>query len=89
MAQATFEFSTGQDLHHRLTLCCSPADGSASIARHERARVPDVADVIKKMKEMKPGDAFDRAGPGCLNRFSASISGASAGVRLPSGEAAA
>ena len=28
-------------------------------------------------------------GPGCLNRFSASISGASAGVRLPSGEAAA
>ena len=29
-----------------------------------------------------------RAGPGCLNRFSASISGASAGVRLPSGLAA-
>ncbi len=30
-----------------------------------------------------------RDGPGCLNRFSASISGASAGVRLPSGKAAA
>jgi hypothetical protein len=30
-----------------------------------------------------------RGGPGCLNRFSASISGASAGVRLPSGVAAA
>ena len=30
-----------------------------------------------------------RGGPGCLNRISASISGASAGVRLPSGEAAA
>jgi hypothetical protein len=30
-----------------------------------------------------------RGGPGCLNRFSASISGASAGVRLPSGGAAA
>jgi feruloyl esterase len=30
----------------------------------------------------------DRAGPGYLNRFSASISGASAGVRLPSGLAA-
>ena len=30
-----------------------------------------------------------RAGAGCLNSFSASISGASAGVRLPSGEAAA
>src|SRR5260370_37625578 len=28
-----------------------------------------------------------RAGPGCLNRISASISGASAGVRLPSGAA--
>ena len=30
----------------------------------------------------------DRAGPGCLNSISASISGASAGVRLPSGGAA-
>jgi hypothetical protein len=29
-----------------------------------------------------------RGGPGCLNRVSASISGASAGVRLPSGVAA-
>jgi hypothetical protein len=33
-------------------------------------------------------DLFFRAGPGCLNRFSASISGASAEVRLPSGVAA-
>ena len=32
--------------------------------------------------------AEDRGGPGCLNRFSASISGASAGVRLPGGGAA-
>jgi hypothetical protein len=31
----------------------------------------------------------DRGGPGCLNRFSASISGASTKVRLPSGGAAA
>jgi hypothetical protein len=30
----------------------------------------------------------DTGGPGCLNRFSASISGASAGVRLPCGLAA-
>jgi hypothetical protein len=30
-----------------------------------------------------------RGGPGCLNRISASISRASAGVRLPSGGAAA
>ena len=29
-----------------------------------------------------------RGGPGCLNRISASISGASAKVRLPSGVAA-
>jgi CheY-like chemotaxis protein len=29
-----------------------------------------------------------RGGPACLNRFSASISGTSAGVRLPSGAAA-
>jgi hypothetical protein len=33
-------------------------------------------------------DAAIRAGPGCLNNFSASISGASAGVRLPCGGAA-
>jgi len=33
--------------------------------------------------------AQHRAGPGCLNRFSASISGASTKVRLPSGGAAA
>ena len=32
--------------------------------------------------------ALDRGGPGCLNRFSASISGASASVKLPSGVAA-
>ena len=29
-----------------------------------------------------------RGGPGCLNNFSASISGASAGVKLPSGATA-
>jgi len=34
-------------------------------------------------------DKRHRGGPGCLNRFSASIGGAPAGVRLPSGEAAA
>ena len=31
------------------------------------------------------GTAGTRGGSGCLNRFSASISGVSAGVRLPSG----
>jgi uncharacterized membrane protein YeaQ/YmgE (transglycosylase-associated protein family) len=34
------------------------------------------------------GGGVLRGGLGCLNRFSASISGASAGVRLPSGAAA-
>jgi ribosomal protein L37AE/L43A len=34
-------------------------------------------------------ETFVRGGPGCLNRFSASISGASTKVRLPSGGAAA
>ena len=34
-------------------------------------------------------DGDGRGGLGCLNRISASISGASAGVRLPSGGAAA
>ncbi len=34
------------------------------------------------------GWSVPRAGPGCLNRISASISGASAGVRLPDGAAA-
>jgi hypothetical protein len=33
-------------------------------------------------------EASLRGGPGCLDRISASISGASAGVRLPCGEAA-
>ena len=33
-------------------------------------------------------ETVNRAGPGRLNNFSASISGASAGVRLPSGGAA-
>jgi hypothetical protein len=44
----------------------------------------------KKLKEIqKKLGLKDRGGPGCLNRISASISGASAGVRLPSGGAAA
>ena len=38
---------------------------------------------------LKLGLAASRGGPGCLNRISASISGASAGVRLPSGGATA
>jgi hypothetical protein len=42
---------------------------------------------LKIAKIAKPTGS-KRGGPGCLNRFSASISGASARVRLPSGVAA-
>jgi hypothetical protein len=42
-------------------------------------------DAEKTFQDVPP----HRGGPGCLNRISASISGASAGVRLPSGGAAA
>ena len=38
---------------------------------------------------VQASDPVTRGGPGCLNRISASISRASAGVRLPSGGAAA
>jgi hypothetical protein len=55
---------------------------------------PEVADVLDNLAEMykaqgRTADAepLFRAGPGCLNRFSASISGASAGIRPPRGAA--
>ena len=41
---------------------------------------------LKRAQILLAADA--RGGPGCLNRISASLSGASAGVRLPSGGAA-
>ena len=44
-------------------------------------------DQIEDLYEVSD-EAVERGGPGCLNRFSASISGASARVRLPSGVAA-
>ena len=49
--------------------------------------VPDLDKVNLSDKGKAQADATGayRAGPGCLNRFSASISGASAGVRPPSG----
>jgi hypothetical protein len=46
-------------------------------------------DVNVRSWHLANNPAAVRDGPGCLNRFSASISGASAGVRLPSGGAAA
>ena len=54
--------------------------------------VSSLASAISILKERLEDSGEDasarRAGPGYLNRFSASISGASAGVRLPSGVAA-
>ena len=47
----------------------------------------DAASCYDFVHSMQEGDLV-RAGPGCLNRISASISGASAGVRPPSGLAA-
>ena len=58
------------------------------VARHEKG----IQDPLHTLK-FGSGSCRDlamlmiRGGPGCLNRFSASISGASAGVRLPSGGA--
>jgi hypothetical protein len=43
---------------------------------------------VHKTIELKANKVDKRAGPGCLNRVSASIGGASAGVRLPCGVAA-
>ena len=55
-------------------------------------RFPEFIEFKGRIREKDPLAAADlknvRAGPGCLTRFSASISGASAGVRLPSGLAA-
>ena len=53
--------------------------------RNEYRKLRQTAQSYAKLKYV--GHAY-RGGPGCLNRFSASISGASAGVRLPSGGAA-
>jgi hypothetical protein len=43
---------------------------------------------LQELLDHRGSAADDRGGPGCLNNFSASISGVSAGVRLPSGRAA-
>ena len=43
---------------------------------------------LSRMHPLSTETVNERGGPGCLNRFSASISGASAGVRLPCGLAA-
>ncbi len=54
-----------------------PGDVIQQVGRDKIERVNDLEALLK-----------ERGGPDCLNRFSASISGASAGVRLPGGGAA-
>src|SRR6266516_356023 len=59
------------------------------LARSTRDLLNSLDDIAKRGAGFKSlDDAWAKGGPGCLNRFSASISGASAGVRLPSGVAA-
>jgi hypothetical protein len=64
------------------------------ILRHQRRRLISLTVTSNPTAEWiahQITDAFpwnERGGPGCLNKFSASISGASAGVRLPCGWAA-
>ena len=48
----------------------------------------ELEQVIKDTIKTFPDGMELKDGPGCLNRVSASISGASAGVRLPCGRAA-
>jgi GDPmannose 4,6-dehydratase len=48
----------------------------------------DATNLIRLMQETQPTEIYNRGGPGCLNRFSASISGVSAEFRLPRGAAA-
>jgi hypothetical protein len=69
-----------------LTVAVSP-DQWSSVFGQRGAEVPNEFNAaISKLVNV--GFTFGRGGPGCLNRISASISGASAGVRLPSGGAA-
>jgi hypothetical protein len=69
----TSKLGNGEDIAHlSVTDLCGPAYGS----------------VVRFLKRRRIQPMCDRDGPGCLNRFSASISGASAGVKLPCGRAA-
>jgi hypothetical protein len=71
------------------------ATAEASAFIRDNHGIPDVEAVFGFAKALAQSYAFiarvggeQRGGPGCLNNFSASISGASAGVKLPSGAAA-
>jgi hypothetical protein len=68
--------------YHLTNQFISPAQSYPDIAKMSPAQF----DEFLQDCELRPWEK--RAGPDCLNRFSASISGASAGVRLPCGLAA-
>ena len=60
-------------------------------ARYVNAQLDTVSELIGKLRPrllQAQLDVVNRGGPGCLNRFSASISGTSARVKLPCGLAA-
>jgi hypothetical protein len=68
-------------------------DNYTSWRRYLKYRSYDPSVKVKGLRKFSKPElvrriSAQRGGPGCLNRFSASISGASAGVRLPSGVAA-
>ena len=73
------------------TIECESAEAALAIML---MRGRDIAMIFADVRLPGAMDGIDlawevRGGPGCLNRISASISGASAGVRLPSGGATA
>ena len=90
------------DRAYHIALDCEPKllsdiQARASKLRNIAERIEELARELRSMDFIYFGQCYaekleevakDRGGLGCLNRFSASISGASAGVRLPSGAAA-
>jgi hypothetical protein len=77
--QCTLQFEDGSSV----TVKVADPAGSFQIGELlQHDIVVDAGDIGEKAED-------DRSGPGYLNRISASIGGASAGVKLPSGRAAA
>jgi hypothetical protein len=75
----------GESQKVQIVACAAPS----TAVEYIRKFIEDhKTDIDQRKADLAAGKAKDKGGPGCLNRFSASISGASAGVRLPSGVAA-
>jgi hypothetical protein len=70
-----------QERIHEMQITLKVSQYADSFTREEMIRCEMKARLFER-------ELLLRGGPGCLNRFSASISGASARVRLPSGVAA-